>query len=255
VSVSSRSATLAASWTDTPVTFEAGYNAQSGVPAISSPYQFTLTQDAYTLTVNSISPTSVFNSAGNVSVNFTSTASSYSVQWHDSNTGGNTVGNVQTFSGSGTKTMPYPSTTVARTLYLYNATTNTLLPNAVLSQTIPPEYVADIITMNGTNWTRHCPSGYHALTTFSEYTVGITFGGVTTDGVNIQVVTGWVTGFCLLPLKYTGTGAGGDRFDWCCWMHNGTWRVNSAWEDKDKTYDEEKKPYDKMDIYGLCKRN
>jgi hypothetical protein len=236
VSVPSRSATLAASWTDTPVTFEAGYNAQSGVPVISSPYQFTLTQDAYTLTVISVSPNSVLNSAGNVSVNFTSTASSYRVQWHDSNTGGNTVGNVQTFSGSGAKTMPYPSTTVARTLYLYNVTTNTLIPDAVLSQTMPPEYVLDLITMSGTTWTRHCPSGYKAFTSISDFSGSFVRDGYTTDGVNIILgIDPWGYGYFVCPVKYVGSDADGDHFDWIFGLHYGLPTVVSVQEYKNQT--------------------
>jgi hypothetical protein len=179
VTVPARPTGEIASWNSTgTVTMQAGYDALPGILAYSE--QFTLDRPAYTLTVSNINPTTVVAGGGTVNVTFNSTADTYYVQWRNSATfsGSTAIGDPMLVTGTGVQTINYPEKDLegaSRNLYLYHATTNTLLFDNPVVQKMPLYWAARpkaAPTSVTTTISWNVPSGYTQLAS-SEYVIGM----------------------------------------------------------------------------------
>jgi hypothetical protein len=166
MTISKRPTDQTSSW-NTPenITITVGYDAQTGIPALSPVHQFTLKRPIYELYVSNINPTTVPCYAGTVNVTFNSNADDYYVQWRNSSNENTSavIGTAQILvSGVGTQTVPYPATGAFqdRSLYLYNALTGKLLYDTEVSQRMPRYTTGTVQGTRGGSSTTNCPTGY-----------------------------------------------------------------------------------------------
>jgi hypothetical protein len=159
ISVSPRDATISTSWTETgSVAFQAGYDAQPGIPA-STPEQFALTQDKYTISSVVAATPVAFNA---VQLTVTTNAPVFKLSLRIGSSTGEEIGSLNnasginhsvpllTFEGSGT-----------RTVYVVNPHTG--ISHTTFDQPALPKYrVYGPVQISHpySNVPNLCPSGY-----------------------------------------------------------------------------------------------
>jgi hypothetical protein len=119
VTVPARSETVDASWQTTPsVAIQAGYDAQSDVPAISTPKSISFTQDKYMISVTDV-PSSITFYDTEVTITVTTDAQEYSLVFNDASNN-DVIANVTGTSGPKTITVGANSSSAERIINIMN---------------------------------------------------------------------------------------------------------------------------------------
>jgi hypothetical protein len=167
VSVPARPTNVASSWNSSGnITIRAGYDGwPPEIPALAPSHEFTLHQPVYKpVHVTSITPLTVPGKGGTVNVTFTNTdAADFYVEWRDSPTyeGSTALSSQINVMGIGVKAVSCPASYTNRSLYLYHATTGTLLYATPVTQQKVTWVLINVVWDDyNRKATYSCPGGY-----------------------------------------------------------------------------------------------
>jgi hypothetical protein len=191
VTVPARPTNVASSWNSSgDITIRAGYDGwPPEIPALAPLHEFTLNQPVYKpINVTYIDPPNVPGVGGTVNVTFTNTdAPDFYVEWRDSPTyeGSTALSSQIKVEGIGVKAISCPASYTNRSLYLYHATTGTLLYATPVTQqkvtwVFASAYSGDGVTIPP------CPAGYvwygywDGINVDTSDCIGLSVGGYST---------------------------------------------------------------------------